>query len=82
MISFLCLALLQYSAVDTSPLSKYVMHPFWNAVVKVDSFCKLQKNVYLTSSLFTDLSRMGCSKPPDLCWFFIHSRKLGDIGLL
>ncbi len=25
----------QYSAVDTSPLSKYVTHPFWNAVVEV-----------------------------------------------
>lgn len=25
----------QYSAQDTSPLSNYVMHPFWNAVVKV-----------------------------------------------
>ncbi|KAF2362401.1 CDP-alcohol phosphatidyltransferase [Trinorchestia longiramus] len=24
----------KYSAKDTSPLSKYVMHPFWNAVVK------------------------------------------------
>ena len=25
----------QYSAKDTSPLSQYVMHPFWNAAVKV-----------------------------------------------
>lgn len=25
----------KYSAVDTSPLSKYVMHPFWNACVKI-----------------------------------------------
>lgn len=25
----------QYSAVDTNPLSLYVMHPFWNTVVKV-----------------------------------------------
>ncbi|XP_068625149.1 ethanolaminephosphotransferase 1-like [Battus philenor] len=24
----------KYSAVDTSPLSNYVMHPFWNATVK------------------------------------------------
>ena len=29
---------LQYSAIDTSPLSKYVMHPFWNACVKVCTF--------------------------------------------
>jgi len=25
----------KYSSVDTSPLSKYVMHPFWNQLVKV-----------------------------------------------
>jgi hypothetical protein len=31
------ISLLQYSAVDTSPLSIYVMHPFWNYVVEVSS---------------------------------------------
>lgn len=25
----------KYSCIDTSPLSKYVMHPFWNQLVKV-----------------------------------------------
>ncbi|CAK1543549.1 unnamed protein product [Leptosia nina] len=25
----------KYSAIDTSPLSKYVMHPTWNALVKI-----------------------------------------------
>ncbi|KAI2522680.1 SELENOI isoform 3, partial [Pan troglodytes] len=25
----------KYSAVDTNPLSLYVMHPFWNTIVKV-----------------------------------------------
>ncbi|MED6287507.1 hypothetical protein CHARACLAT_017106 [Characodon lateralis] len=25
----------KYSAVDTNPLSVYVMHPFWNFLVKV-----------------------------------------------
>jgi ethanolaminephosphotransferase len=25
----------RYSCQDTSPLSKYVMHPFWNLVVKL-----------------------------------------------
>ena len=25
----------KYSAVDSNPLSLYVMHPFWNTVVKV-----------------------------------------------
>uniref|UniRef100_A0A4W5N635 Uncharacterized protein n=1 Tax=Hucho hucho TaxID=62062 RepID=A0A4W5N635_9TELE len=29
------LSSLQYSAVDSNPLSVYVMHPFWNSVVKV-----------------------------------------------
>ncbi|NWY71198.1 EPT1 Ethanolaminephosphotransferase, partial [Erithacus rubecula] len=28
-------SLSQYSAVDSNPLSLYVMHPFWNAVVKI-----------------------------------------------
>lgn len=27
--------LFQYMAKDTSPLSVYVMHPFWNKVVEV-----------------------------------------------
>lgn len=27
--------LFQYSAVDTSPVSKYITHPFWNWVVEV-----------------------------------------------
>lgn len=26
---------LQYNSIDTSPLSKYVMHPFWNQTVKL-----------------------------------------------
>uniref|UniRef100_A0A8B9HW59 Uncharacterized protein n=1 Tax=Astyanax mexicanus TaxID=7994 RepID=A0A8B9HW59_ASTMX len=28
----------KYSAVDTNPLSVYVMHPFWNSMVKVNFF--------------------------------------------
>lgn len=34
LICCVCLTL-QYSAVDSNPLSIYVMHPFWNFVVKV-----------------------------------------------
>ena len=26
---------LQYNSIDSSPLSNYVMHPFWNQLVKV-----------------------------------------------
>ncbi|KTF73256.1 hypothetical protein cypCar_00029082 [Cyprinus carpio] len=26
----------KYSAVDSNPLSIYVMHPFWNSVVKIN----------------------------------------------
>jgi len=26
---------MQYSSVDTSPVSRYVMHPFWNSLVEV-----------------------------------------------
>lgn len=43
---FVCLILFlgvcflsQYSAVDTNPLSVYVMHPFWNFLVKVSKSC-------------------------------------------
>lgn len=36
---YICLThlnlILQYSSMDTSPLSVYVMHPFWNKVVQV-----------------------------------------------
>ncbi len=32
---------LQYSAVDSNPLSVYVMHPFWNFVVKVRKTCSV-----------------------------------------
>uniref|UniRef100_A0A8C6G1Z6 Uncharacterized protein n=1 Tax=Moschus moschiferus TaxID=68415 RepID=A0A8C6G1Z6_MOSMO len=32
----------KYSAVDTNPLSLYVMHPFWNTVVKVFPTCITQ----------------------------------------
>lgn len=30
---------LQYSSVDTSPISNYISHPFWNWLVKVCVFC-------------------------------------------
>ena len=29
------LFIFQYKSVDNSPLSNYVMHPFWNQLVKV-----------------------------------------------
>lgn len=29
------LLILQYSCKDTNPISIYVMHPFWNKVIKV-----------------------------------------------
>ena len=32
----------QYAAIDTSPLSKYVMHPFWNWGVTVSTESKAQ----------------------------------------
>lgn len=40
------LSFLQYNAKDTSPLSVYVMHPFWNWIVQVRIF---EKQTYWTS---------------------------------
>lgn len=40
MLFMLTCVSLQYSAVDTNPLSVYVMHPFWNFVVKVRNMPK------------------------------------------
>uniref|UniRef100_A0A8C7D0H6 Ethanolaminephosphotransferase 1 n=1 Tax=Oncorhynchus kisutch TaxID=8019 RepID=A0A8C7D0H6_ONCKI len=34
-----------YSAVDSNPLSVYVMHPFWNSVVKVSAHTWLAPNL-------------------------------------
>lgn len=38
----------QYSSVDTSPLSVYIMHPFWNKVVHV---CFLLKLIFIINFL-------------------------------
>lgn len=33
-----CFFILQYSSLDTSPISVYIMHPFWNRLVEVSIF--------------------------------------------
>jgi len=30
-----CVCEMKYNSIDTSPVSKYVMHPFWNWLVEV-----------------------------------------------
>ncbi|KAL4236890.1 Phosphotransferase [Mactra antiquata] len=46
----------KYSAVDTSPLSNYVMHPFWNNVVKLFPRWVAPNVLTLSGSLFLVLS--------------------------
>jgi len=43
----------KYSSVDTSPLSNYVMHPFWNAVVKICPMWIAPNLLTFTGFLFT-----------------------------
>ena len=59
---FFCLFYLQYSSIDTSPLSQYVMHPFWNTTVKVSFFyCFLLLFIllHLTRDLIPDPSHLS-----------------------
>jgi len=46
----------KYSSIDTSPLSNYVMHPFWNAVVKICPRCIAPNLLTLTGFLLTVLN--------------------------
>jgi len=60
MLTFGIYVCFQYNAVDTSPLSNYVMHPFWNAFVKVGLlllyvWCRLPVR-YNNSSIYAQSS--------------------------
>ena len=35
----------KYSCRDTSPLSNYVMHPFWNQCVKVNMYLNVDYDI-------------------------------------
>lgn len=58
---------LQYNSVDTSPLSNYVMHPFWNNVVKVlmlstsPCWCRSFTHLPLSCVARTDVGRTQSS---------------------
>ena len=58
----------KYSCRDTSPLSNYVMHPFWNQCVKVNIwllimiFCKLWIFGWTTAKIFFS-SFVPCGLP-------------------
>ena len=59
--------------MDTSPLANYVMHPFWNEVVKVIDFCVsflssfLQNDRVLLNLQYTDVLVPIASFPIYLC---------------
>jgi ethanolaminephosphotransferase len=80
---FLC----QYNAVDTSPLSNYVMHPLWNVVVTMFPMwvapnfltllgCLLLIVNYVTLSFYdfdyhTTCNDLGIVRPPIPRWVFL-----------
>ena len=71
----------KYSCRDTSPLSNYVMHPFWNQAVKVTL------NLYPTglyqSVLINNLPALpslGRSQSSHSGWIYLLHRPLGSFG--
>lgn len=70
---------LQYNAIDTNPLSIYVMHPFWNKLVEVrDRFMNTIINIIGTLSnqffffYFKAVSNVGGSEPLDFRRIPLH----------
>ena len=75
----------KYSAVDSNPLSLYVMHPFWNTVVKVfptwlapilisfSGFLLVVFNFLLMAYVDPDLyaSAAGHKHVPDWVWIVV-----------
>ena len=66
----------KYSCRDTSPLSNYVMHPFWNQCVKVIfAFFAGISNIFSSA-----LPSVGGSKPSHPSWISLLYRALGALG--
>ena len=56
----------KYSCKDTSPLSNYVMHPFWNQVVKI---CPL----WIAPNLLTFVGFLCCIAHNGLTWIYDYN---------
>ena len=56
----------KYSCKDTSPLSNYVMHPFWNQVVKI---CPL----WIAPNLLTFVGFLCCIAHNVLTWIYDYN---------
>ena len=71
------LSVTQYKATDTSPLSNYVVNPYWDAVVKVSIIlasvvCVLevcQGVVHIKLSICTVMALFMCSPHSACSWY-------------
>ena len=67
----------KYSCRDTSPLSNYVMHPFWNQCVKVIIWLFSHFHICLTNCSSLALSVVGRSQPTHPGWIYLLHWPLG-----
>lgn len=65
-LSNLCYCCLQYNSKDTSPLSNYLMHPFWNLCVKV-TLSPSVKGLQLKFETFSVGSTMASTECTHVC---------------
>lgn len=93
-----CFFFLQYNAIDTSPISIYVMQPFWNWCVEVSRtkyaefgfLCRWsegKKSVWDRNSLgncllILVLSTMVCAESDDISGFSSSGLQFSHIFLL
>ena len=69
----------KYSCRDTSPLSNYVMHPFWNQAVKVTISLKSISISVLMNNL-PALPSLGRSQSSHSGWIYLLHWPLGSFG--
>lgn len=73
---------LQYSSIDTSPLSNYILHPFWNTVVKVWVwFARIPIGTYGKNQIVV-VSEMGGAQFADFRRLPLHSPQLHPVLIL
>ena len=66
-----CWFSLQYNAVDTSPVSKYITHPFWNWVVEVSlSYMNSNMRAHISILFKERSSKSHCNYPPKFLHFW------------
>ena len=70
----------KYSSKDTSPLSNYVMHPFWNQVNTIPCLLGNDSSCQYHLSDCEALPQMGGPQPPHPCWLSLLFRPLWAAG--